>query len=83
MLEPRYRQMLKDAVDPVRIEKEDYVLPNPKLEAVIEQIRFECPDKFHSSQSFADRIFYDEPASPRAPIHHSGFIRPMSKVNRY
>jgi len=83
MLEPRYRQMLKDAVDPMRIEKEDYVLENPKLEAVIQQIRFECPEKFHSNQSLLDRSFYDEPAAPRAPVPYLGFVRPLPQRNRY
>jgi len=83
MLEPRYQQMLKDAVDHKRIENEDYVLENPKLEETIRQIKFECPNKFHSPQTLADRFFYDEPASPRAPINHSGFLRKMTPLNRY
>jgi hypothetical protein len=83
MLEPRYQQMLKDAVDHKRIEKEDYVLENPKLEAVIQQIRFECPEKFHSNQSLSDRSFYDEPAAPRAPVPYLGFVRQLSRTNRY
>jgi hypothetical protein len=83
MLEPRYRQMLIDAVNPTRIEKEDYVFENPKLEQAIKQVKFECPTKFHSSQTLADRMFYDEPASPKAPISHSGFVRKLSMLNRY
>jgi len=83
MLEPRYRQMLIDAVDPKRIDKEDYVLENPKLEATIKLIKAECPEKFHSDHSIEERTFYDEPAAPRAPVRNSGFIRPMPKRNRY
>ena len=83
MLEPRYQKMLKDAVDPKRIEKEDYVLENPKLEATIKLIKSECPDKFHSDHSIEERTFYDEPAAPRAPVRNSGFVRPMRKLNRY
>jgi hypothetical protein len=83
MLEPRYRQMLMDAVDLNRIDKEDYVLENPKLEATIKLIKSECPEKFHSDYSIEERIFYDEPAAPRAPVRNSGFIRPMPKRNRY
>ena len=83
MLEPRHQQMLKDAVDHVRIEKEDYVLENPKLEAVIKLIKAECPEKFHSEKTIRDRIFYDEPAAHKAPVHHSGFLRQLPRVNRY
>ena len=83
MLEPRYRQMLIDAVDLSRIDKEDYVLENPKLEAVIKLIKAECPEKFHSDYSIEERTFYDEPAAPRAPVRNSGFIRPLPKRNRY
>ena len=83
MLEPRYQQMLKDAVDPKRIEKEDYVLENPKLEATIMYIKAECPEKFHSDYSIHERTFYDEPSAPKAPVRHSGFVRPMPKRNRY
>lgn len=83
MLEPRYRQMLKDAVDPKRIEKGDYVLENPKLEATIKLIKAECPEKFLSDKTIGDRTFYDEPAAPRASVYNSGFVRPMPKRNRY
>ena len=83
MLEPRYQQMLKNAVDPARIEKEDYVMENPKLEQAIRQVKFECPGKFHSTLSLTDRRFYDEPAAPKAPVPHSGFVRPLRKLNRY
>jgi hypothetical protein len=83
MLEPRYRQMLIDAVDLSRIDKEDYVLENPKLEAVIKLIKAECPEKFHSDQTVGGRTFYDEPSAPRAPVYHAGFVRPMRKLNRY
>jgi len=83
MLEPRHQQMLKDAVDHVRIEKEDYVLENPKLEAVIKLIKAECPEKFHSDQTVGERTFYDEPSAPRAPVYHAGFVRPLRKMNRY
>lgn len=83
MLEPRYRQMLMDAVDHKRIDKEDYVLENPKLEATIKLIKAECPDKFHSDYSIEERTFYDEPAAPRAPVRNSGFIRALPKRNRY
>lgn len=83
MLEPRYQKMLKDAVDFERIDNEDYVLENQKLEQVIEQIKFECPDKFHSRQSLSDRRFYDEPAASKGPVYHSGFIRPLKMTNRY
>ena len=83
MLEPRYRQMLIDAVDLNRIDKEDYVLENPKLEATIKLIKSECPEKFHSEYSIEERTFYDEPAAPKAPVRHSGFVRPMPNRNRY
>jgi hypothetical protein len=83
MLEPKYQQMLKDAVDPARIEKEDYVLENPKLEATIKLIKSECPEKFHSDQTVGERTFYDEPAASKAPVYNSGFVRPMRKLNRY
>ena len=83
MLELRYQKMLKNSVDPKRIESKDYVLENPKLEATIKLIKAECPDKFHSDYSLEERIFYDEPAAPRAPVRNSGFVRPMPKRNRY
>ena len=83
MLEPRHQQMLKDAVDPVRIASQDYVLENPKLEEVIEIIKFEAPEKFHSDQTVGERTFYDEPSAPRAPVYHAGFVRPLRKMNRY
>jgi hypothetical protein len=83
MLEPRYQQMLKDAVDFKRIEEKDYVLENPKLEATIKLIKAECPEKFHSDYSIEERTFYDEPAAPRAPVRNSGFIRPLPQRNRY
>lgn len=83
MLEPRHQQMLKDAVDPVRIASQDYVLENPKLEEVIKIIKFEAPEKFHSDQTVGERTFYDEPSAPRAPVYHAGFVRPLRKMNRY
>jgi hypothetical protein len=83
MLEPRYQQMLKDAVDPVRIATKDYILENPKLEEVIELIKAEAPEMFHTDQTVRERTFYDEPAAPRFPVYHAGFVRPMRKLNRY
>jgi hypothetical protein len=83
MFEPRHQQMLKDAVDPVRIASQDYVLDNPKLEEVIKIIKSEAPEKFHSDQTVGQRTFYDEPSAPRAPVYHAGFVRPLQKMNRY
>lgn len=77
MLELKYQKMLKDSVDPKRIKSKDYVLENPKLEATIKLIKSECPEKFHSEYSIEERTFYDEPAAPKAPVRHSGFVRPM------
>jgi len=83
MLDPKYQQMLSEAVDYERIKEKDYVLENPKLEEVIKFIKESCPEKFHSDQSIRDRVFYDEPAAHKTPIYNSGYIRPLPRLNRY
>lgn len=83
MLEPRYQQMLKNAVDHTRIENQEYSKENPKLEQAIKQVKFECPNKFHFPQSLGERRFYDEPAAIKVSVPHSGFVKPLPKINRY
>lgn len=83
MLDPKYQQMLSEAVNYENIKNKDYVLENPRLEAVIQRIKEECPEKFHSDQSVKYRVFYDEPAAQKTPVYHSGFVRPLRKLNRY
>ena len=83
MLELKYQQMLMDAVDHQRIKDQDYVSINPNLEEAIKLVKEQCPEKFHSEKTIRDRIFYDEPAAHKAPVHHSGFLRQLPRVNRY
>ena len=83
MLELKYQQMLMDAVDPQRLKTKDYVFINERLEEAIKLVKEQCPEKFHSEKTIRDRIFYDEPAAHKAPVHHSGFLRQLPKVNRY
>jgi hypothetical protein len=83
MLEPRYQLMLVNAVDHDRIKNQDYSSINPKLEEAIALVKSQCPEKFHSDETMRSRIFYDEPAAQKIPVHHSGFLRPLQRVNRY
>ena len=47
--------------------------PNPRLTAVIAQLRLESPELFHSRATLSGRLFWDQPATavPSAGHHVS------------
>jgi len=58
MLSIEHQQRLIWAAHPKR---EDFNVENKELSEVIAAIRTAIPDRFHTSVSARDRVFYDEP----------------------
>jgi len=57
-----------------RPKREDFNVENKELSEVIAAIRTAIPDRFHTSVSARDRVFYDEPRNTlETPC--AGFVR--------
>lgn len=73
MFSDRQQMMLRHAVQ-TRDEHGNFACTdNPHLEAVIARLKAESPNKFHTSETLGQRVFYDQ---PRRGIPNAGFIVP-------
>ena len=50
--------------------------PNPKLDAVIAQLKLESPHLFHTVGSLSKRVFWNQPATPVPYARHHVSIKP-------
>jgi hypothetical protein len=50
--------------------------PNPKLDAVIAQLKLESPHLFHTVGSLSKRVFWNQPATSVPYARHHVSIKP-------
>ena len=50
--------------------------PNPKLDAVIAQLKLESPHLFHTTKSLAQRVFWNQPATSVPYARHHVSLKP-------
>ena len=50
--------------------------PNPELDAVIKQLKLESPNLFHTTKSLAQRVFWNQPATPAPYARHHVSLKP-------